>query len=86
MNDLALSADGRLLFAATEVGPFAVSREGGVWQYMGGVTAPDQAYTSVEVLDDFGAVRFATYGRGVWDFQIRACPTRVRAAGGRVEP
>jgi hypothetical protein len=86
VNDLALSDDGRLLYAATEVGPFAAGTDDGIWSYIGGVAAPEQAFTSVEVLDDAGTVRFATYGRGIWDFRIRDCPEPVRAGGRRVSP
>lgn len=86
VNKLAISPDGDLLFAATEVGPYVVATDGGAWQYIGGIRAPDQAYLWVEYLETVNTVRFATYGRGIWDFEIRECPTRVRRGQGRVAP
>jgi len=86
VNKLAISPEGDFLFAATEVGPYVASTESGAWQYMGGVRAPDQAYTSVEYLEAVDTVRFATYGRGIWDFEIRECPIQVRRGQGRVAP
>ncbi len=83
VNKLAISPDGELLFAATEVGPFVRAIEGGVWQYMGGVRGPDQAYNWVEYLEAIDTVRFATYGRGIWDFEITDCPTQWRRGHGR---
>lgn len=86
VNKLAISPEGDLLFAATEVGPYVVATQGGEWQYIGGARAPDQAFTWVEYLEAVDTVRFATYGRGIWDFEIRDCPPRLRRGQGRVAP
>ena len=86
VNKLAISADGDLLFAATEVGPYVTVTDGGSWQYIGGLRAPDQAYTWVEYLDAIDTVRFSTYGRGIWDLEIRECSTLVRRGEGRAAP
>lgn len=70
--DLAMSADGAHLFAATEVGPFYFDRTQGRWVDISGLGAPDQAYWAVDYIDEAngGVARFATYGRGIWDFRI----------------
>lgn len=41
-----------------------------VWKYLGGTIAPDQTYWSVEFIDRTQTARFATYGRGIWDFKL----------------
>ena len=35
---------------------------------MGGISAPDQTYWSVEFVEELNTARFGTYGRGIWDF------------------
>lgn len=59
-----------LIFAATEVGPYVYVVAENKWYDMEGVGAPDQSYWSVEYLAASNTVRFATYGRGIWDFAI----------------
>jgi len=68
--DLDMSPDGRLVFAATEAGPYVYVAEDRQWYDINGVNAPRQAYWSVEYIEDEDIVRFGTYGRGVWDFNI----------------
>ncbi len=65
---LASLPDESILFAATEVGPYAYSFENGEWEDMSGDHAPDQVYWSVEYVHEIRTVRFGTYGRGIWDF------------------
>lgn len=67
---LALNETEDLLFAATEAGPYALSIEEGTWYPMHGESAPNQAYWSVEYLNESKVVRLGTYGRGIWDFAI----------------
>ena len=38
---------------------------------MSGLYAPAQTYWSVEYLEEDNIVRYGTYGRGIWDFQIK---------------
>jgi hypothetical protein len=59
-----------LIFAATEVGPYVFVVAENKWYAMEGVGAPDQTYWSVEYIQAINTVRFATYGRGIWDFQV----------------
>lgn len=65
---LAVDPDERWVFAATEVGPFVYSVAQNEWHYLGGVSAPDQSYWSVEYIPINRTARFSTYGRGIWDF------------------
>lgn len=68
--DIAVSSDGQQMFAATEVGPFYFDRAQAVWVDISGLGGPDQRYWDVDYIDDGGSgiARFATYGRGIWDF------------------
>jgi hypothetical protein len=59
-----------LVFAATEIGPFAYVVSDDSWYHMGNGTAPDQVYWSVEYLAHMHTARFGTYGRGMWDFNL----------------
>ena len=60
--------DENFYFAATELGPYVYLSEEGVWEYLGGISAPDQVYWSVEYIEELNTARFGTYGRGIWDF------------------
>ncbi len=59
-----------LIFAATEVGPYVFVVAENKWYDMQGVGAPDQTYWSVDYVTATNTARFATYGRGIWDFAI----------------
>ncbi len=69
--ELTANADESLIFAATESGPFVYVVEEAKWYDMSGMGAPAQTYWSVEYLEEDEIVRFGTYGRGIWDFQIQ---------------
>lgn len=69
--DLATNADESLIFAATEAGPYVFVTAENRWYDMAGMYAPAQTYWSVEFLEEDNIARFATYGRGIWDFQIK---------------
>lgn len=62
--------DESMLFAATEAGPFVYIREDDRWYDLAGDVAPTQSYWSVEYIATTQTVRFGTYGRGIWDFNI----------------
>ncbi|MEM9821286.1 MAG: T9SS type A sorting domain-containing protein [Bacteroidota bacterium] len=68
--ELAADKEENLLFAATEAGPYVYVFAEQKWYDMRGDYAPTQTYWSVEYVEAFDIVRFGTYGRGVWDFQI----------------
>jgi len=79
--DLVGNATESLLFAATEAGPFVYVAEEERWFDLSGEFAPTQRYTSVEYIREENLVRFGTYGRGIWDFQIEELvPTRAPLA------
>ena len=67
---LAGTPDDAVLFAATEVGPYAYSRNEDEWFLLLGVSAPDQTYWTVDYIPEINTARFGTYGRGIWDFVL----------------
>ncbi|MDF2456850.1 MAG: Chitinase [Cytophagaceae bacterium] len=69
--DLVANDDESLLFAATEVGPYVYVVSADTWYPMNGLNGPDQTYWDVEFISSTQTVRFATYGRGIWDFKIQ---------------
>ena len=79
INQLALTPNEDLLFAATNVGAFVYVFEDEMWYDIGGISAPDQDYRTVDFVPATGTVRFATYGRGIWDFALAcyAAPTEL---------
>ncbi len=58
------------LFAATEAGPYVYIFQEEQWFDISGACAPTQTYWSVEYVKEDNVVRFGTYGRGIWDFEI----------------
>lgn len=56
------------LYAATEAGAFRWDAASGVWVNIMGLAAPATTYWSVEAIPQQGAIRFGTYGRGIWDY------------------
>lgn len=58
------------LYAATEHGPYRYDAGTDLWEYIGGTEAPITVYWDVEGVAALGVVRFATYGRGIWDYTI----------------
>ncbi len=68
--DLAISADGQHLFAATELGPYYYDTATSSWLDLAGATAPEQVYWDVDFVDSENTARFSTYGRGIWDFAV----------------
>ncbi|MEM1359949.1 MAG: hypothetical protein AAGF89_17210, partial [Bacteroidota bacterium] len=67
---LAANNDESLLFAATESGPYVYLVAEERWFYLGGLAAPAGRYYSVEYLPNSDIARFASYNRGVWDFEV----------------
>lgn len=70
VRDITANSDETLFFAATDVGPFVYVANENMWYEFMGAEAPQQSYRSVEYVSSIATVRFATYGRGVWDFKI----------------
>ena len=73
-NTMVFKIDGTLtdqvIFAATELGPYAYTDEQDEWINIMGLSAPDQTYWSLEYVPEIHTARFGTYGRGIWDFII----------------
>lgn len=68
--EICASDDETLLFAGTAAGPYVYVREDKKWYSLTGVETPLQDYVSVEYISSSQTVRFATFGRGIWDFKI----------------
>lgn len=68
--DIAANTDESLLFAATEAGPYVYVAADERWYDLSGQCAPNQTYWSVEFIESRNVVRFGTYGRGIWDFEL----------------
>jgi hypothetical protein len=66
---LVVSSDERIVYAATQVGAYACVEER-EWHDISGVSGPDQSYWAVDFIPSIDTARFATYGRGIWDFTV----------------
>ena len=72
--DIVLSPDESVLYAATSEGPYAYVFEDNTWYYLGGNETPLVDFRSVEFIESINTIRYGTYGRGVWDFQLQNGP------------
>ncbi|MFT5681647.1 MAG: photosystem II stability/assembly factor-like uncharacterized protein [Myxococcota bacterium] len=63
------AADGSL-FAGSESGAWRRGAGGSEWIDITGTDAPVTLYWSVEYVSEINAVRFGTYGRGIWDYHL----------------
>jgi hypothetical protein len=74
-----------VLYAATEAGPHRLDPTTDTWESLDGLGAPLTTFWSVEAVPAAGVMRFGTYGRGIWDFQIEAMTSvdglEIAAAG-----
>ncbi|MFC1732342.1 T9SS type A sorting domain-containing protein [candidate division KSB1 bacterium] len=68
--ELAMHPSEEIIFAATEVGPYLYSTNDSLWYELIDSTTPDQVYWSVDYIPSLNTARFATYGRGIWDYII----------------
>lgn len=58
------------LYLATSIGPFVYDVVNQEWSDLSNNQAPLVHYMDVEYLSTINTVRFATYARGIWDFNI----------------
>ena len=72
---LAANEAENIIYAATETGPFVYLADENKWYPLSGTSTPNQTYWSVEYIPSLNTARFATYGRGVWDFEFESLPT-----------
>ncbi len=56
------------LYAAADAGAFVFDAATATWKSIVSGNAPLQDYWSVEGVPALGAVRFGTYGKGIWDY------------------
>ena len=68
--EMAISPNDEFLFAATDAGPYVYISENNQWYDLAENSAPDQTYWSVDYQAITQTVRFASYGRGIWDLKI----------------
>ncbi len=68
---LAEAPDGSgTLFAGTETSAWMREEEAKEWKDITGIDAPLTVYWSAETLVAENTIRFGTYGRGIWDYQL----------------
>jgi hypothetical protein len=72
-----MTPDEEVIFAATSMGPYIYIKNHNRWYDIAGPDAPYQDYWSVNYLPWKKTARFATYGRGIWDFEIENLITGV---------
>lgn len=80
VNEMVLNTNESLLFAATDAGPYICVLSTGQWYSMATTTTPVKSFTAVEYIASDNIVRFATFGRGIWDFQVTSSPLPVELA------
>jgi MYXO-CTERM domain-containing protein len=65
------AADGSgTLFAGTQTAAYRRGPADAAWEDITGADAPITTYWDAEALVSENTIRFATYGRGVWDYQL----------------
>ena len=58
------------MFAGTETAAYEWRPDGEGWLDITGAEAPVTTYWSSESLEHENTIRFGTYGRGIWDYQL----------------
>ncbi|MEW6072789.1 MAG: hypothetical protein AB1726_09390 [Planctomycetota bacterium] len=58
------------IYAGTETAAYRREAAGAAWEDITGNEAPITIYWSVEALAHENTLRFGTYGRGIWDYQV----------------
>ena len=71
VSELDLNEDESILFAATDAGPYMYVFDKNKWYSLSGANTPVQLFTAVEYIPQDRIVRFATFGRGIWDLQLK---------------
>ena len=74
------------LYAAAESGPYRLDPATQRWAYIGGTEAPLTTFWSVEAVPAIGVMRFGTYGRGIWDFDLSGLTGVAHASPARLLP
>jgi hypothetical protein len=58
------------MFVGTETSAYEWRPDGEGWVDITGAAAPVTIYWSAETLEHENTIRFGTYGRGIWDYQL----------------
>ncbi len=75
VNGLAFdNATSQTLYAATDAGAFVYDDKAARWRSIVDATAPINSYWAVESVPAIRTMRFATYGRGIWDYSPTGRP------------
>ena len=69
------NVDESFFFAATESGPYVFSSTDSTWYSLSGGITPAVSYSSVVFDSTNNVLHFASFGRGLWDFEIGIQPT-----------
>jgi hypothetical protein len=69
-GDMVATPNGRYIFAGTDIGPYVFDVNESKWHAIGGVDVPYFNSTDVDYIESIETVRFATWGSGIWDFNI----------------
>ncbi len=72
VHEIAASPDERLLFAATEAGPYVYVSTDNTWYSLRSGGVPVQDFFTVEFVKSINTVRFGTFGRGIYDLKLLA--------------
>ncbi len=67
---LAEAPDGSALYCGTETGAYERPVGGATWVDITDDDAPVTTYWSAEAVASENVIRFGTYGRGIWDYQL----------------
>jgi len=59
-----------VVYAATEAGPYRLDPATGTWESLDDPDVPLTLFWCVESVPAAGVMRFGTYARGIWDWQI----------------
>lgn len=83
--EITLSDSQGLLFAATSSGPYVYVFATAQWYHLLGASTPIVDFTSVDNVGN-NVIRFGTYGRGVWDFQMTSQPLPAGLVEFKLQP
>jgi hypothetical protein len=83
--EVALDNNEQFLFAATSEGPYVYVFDDAQWYSLMGADTPILDFNTVDIVAN-NVVRFGTYGRGVWDFEVTNSALPVELAAFSAQP
>jgi len=69
-GDMVATPNGQFVFAGTDVGPYVFVVSESKWHSLGGTDVPFFNGMDVDYIESIQTVRFASWGSGIWDFNI----------------